>query len=524
MLNEQWCMIDTETTGLRAPIFVVEIAAQRMVGWEPDGPAFRRLINHGADIPPEASRVHGYTREILERDGDDPKSVYADFANYVRNFPVCAYNLKYDWDEVLVPEWRRLEIKPVGMRGFCVYELTKRLLDPVPAGNCKLQTLRQYYELPSRGAHTALGDIETAIDLFKGVLQPLCRARGLNNMATIGDLSESQWFPSRLAFGKFKGRYFKEARTDKDFFAWLQWLAESNSLRSSIMGKWYLQQLLQENTEVLLTSKGTALAPLPPIDTQQLILRVEQSRNRLAELEADYTSLKQKIAVTQARLFQSLAAEYEQRDLLQLRLQLRRKYLETLLYEGEEEAQPVETQRAEEEEKIEANYKKLTKQAIGRRELDQGEALELKQLWRKLVRLFHPDLADSAKQTTHDRLTAEINRARDDGDLDRLREIARDPSEFISRQGWAEITLNEEIDAKSLQRMFESLQARLLEIMELFDSLQQSPEHQLHLLLTESPALFDSTVASYKRTLQSDISEIKSDLSTVEIEINALLT
>jgi len=27
--------------------------------------------------------------------------------------------------------------------------LAQRLLDPVPAGNCKLQTLRQYYRLPN---------------------------------------------------------------------------------------------------------------------------------------------------------------------------------------------------------------------------------------------------------------------------------------------------------------------------------------------------------------------------------------
>ena len=70
MNDTDWVLIDTETTGLGAPIFVVELAAQRMRGWEPDGEPFRRLLNQNADIPPEASRVHGYTREILERDGD----------------------------------------------------------------------------------------------------------------------------------------------------------------------------------------------------------------------------------------------------------------------------------------------------------------------------------------------------------------------------------------------------------------------------------------------------------------------
>jgi hypothetical protein len=49
---------------------VVEIAAQRMCGWKRAGEPFRRLLNQNRDIPPKASRAHGYTREILERDGD----------------------------------------------------------------------------------------------------------------------------------------------------------------------------------------------------------------------------------------------------------------------------------------------------------------------------------------------------------------------------------------------------------------------------------------------------------------------
>jgi DNA polymerase III epsilon subunit-like protein len=82
-VNEtRWCIIDTETTGFRAPIFVVEIAAQRMRGWVPEGLPFWRLLNHGVDIPAEAARVHGYTREILERDGHDPRAVYREFSRY----------------------------------------------------------------------------------------------------------------------------------------------------------------------------------------------------------------------------------------------------------------------------------------------------------------------------------------------------------------------------------------------------------------------------------------------------------
>ena len=181
-MNEQsWILLDTETTGFKAPIYVVELGAQKMTGWEPDGPPFRRVLNHGTDIPPEVSRVNGYTREILERDGDTPLKVYSDFADYAGDLPLVAYNLRYDFDDVLMPEWERMGVSPIGKAGFCALKLAQRLLDPVPAGNCKLQTLRQYYRLPERGAHTALGDVETVVDLMQNVLRPLAEQRGLTN-------------------------------------------------------------------------------------------------------------------------------------------------------------------------------------------------------------------------------------------------------------------------------------------------------------------------------------------------------
>ncbi len=131
----QWLLLDTETTGLAAPVYVVELAAQRMVGWKPEGPAFRKLLNQNEDIPTESSRRHGYTREILERDGEPAHQVYREFAEYASGRPLVAFHLEYDFDQVLHPEWKRLGIGAIGSRGFCALRLAQRLLDPVPAGS-----------------------------------------------------------------------------------------------------------------------------------------------------------------------------------------------------------------------------------------------------------------------------------------------------------------------------------------------------------------------------------------------------
>ena len=115
---------------------------------------------------------------------------------------MVAFNLSYDLDEVLWPEWAGLGVAPIGSAGFCALRLAQRLLDPVPAGNCKLQTLRQFYRLPERGAHTALGDVTTVIDLLGQVLRPLAERLGLKTWPQLIEYAAAPWFPSRIAFGK----------------------------------------------------------------------------------------------------------------------------------------------------------------------------------------------------------------------------------------------------------------------------------------------------------------------------------
>ena len=121
--------------------------------------------------------------------------------------------------------------------------LAQRLLDPVPAGNCKLQTLRQYYRLPERGAHTALGDVQTVADLMAQVLRPIAGHRGLDTWEKLVAFAAEEWFPSRIAFGKHKGRLIQEARKDAELRGWLDWLAKSANARNAKMGRWYLRQL-----------------------------------------------------------------------------------------------------------------------------------------------------------------------------------------------------------------------------------------------------------------------------------------
>lgn len=81
--------------------------------------------------------------------------------------------------------------------------------------------MRQYYRLPENGAHTALGDVLTVLDLMQQVLRPLAEKRGLDTWEKIVGFAGDEWFPSRLSFGKFKGRLYQEAAQDAE----LRWVS-----------------------------------------------------------------------------------------------------------------------------------------------------------------------------------------------------------------------------------------------------------------------------------------------------------
>jgi DNA polymerase-3 subunit epsilon len=554
MHRADWILLDTETTGLTAPIFVVELAAQRMLGWEPGGEAFRKLLNQNADIPAETSRVHGYTREILERDGEPPLQVYREFAEYAGSLPLVSFNLEYDLDEVLKPEWKRLRIVPISGRGFCALRLAQRLLDPVPAGNCKLQTLRQYYRLPEHGAHTALGDVQTVVDLFGSVLRPIAEHRGLDTWEKLAAYAAEEWYPSRIAFGKYKRRLFQEARRDAELRRWLEWLAGSSNARSAKMGRWYLGQLegaeerqadaavfAAAGVEKELTGKTgrredgrfagaeaavgfAAVVIYVNPELEKLRQLVAGTRARLAELEVSYTTEKSRVDTVQAILFRRLAEHYQKRDQLRLIVDYRKKYLDSLIRGGDEEAKQAEENYERAKAQADKDYKETAAAVAEKKQLTGEEEAELGKLWKKLVKLYHPDrfAHEPEKLETYEKLTAAINRAKDSGDIETLRQIAEDPHGFILRQGWASLDFSEEAELTQLRRLYETLQIEIIGVIESLGQLRESPEYELWQIIEKKPGELDELAAERAKVLEKERAELEKEAERLAGEIEEL--
>jgi len=92
-----------------------------------------------------------------------------------------------------------------------------------------------------------------------------------------------------------------------------------------------------------------------------------------------------------ARLFARLRAHFQRRDRLRLLIGYRRKYLESLVRQGEEEAGKIAQEYRQASAQQEQEYAETAAALAEKKELSAGEAAEVGKLWRKLVKLFHPD-------------------------------------------------------------------------------------------------------------------------------------
>jgi DNA polymerase-3 subunit epsilon len=200
------------------------------------------------------------------------------------------------------------------------------------------------------------------------------------------------------------------------------------------MGRWYLRNLERGgqteggfawrasdaqradapgSASAAVTAAAGIVAYVNP-EAQRLAPLVAAARARLAELETAYTIEKSKTDAVQAALFKRLAEHYRKRDALRLVVSYRRKFLDSLLRGGEEEAEQTGAEFRQAKAQTEREYDETAAAMENKRELSDAEADEMSALWRKLVRLHHPDrfAHEPGKLETYEKLTSAINHAR----------------------------------------------------------------------------------------------------------------
>ena len=89
--------LDTETTGLsfKEGHKIVEIACIETKDLVTTGKVFHRLINPERDVPDDALKVHGYSRDFLSTK-DTFEKVADDFLDFVKNKKIIIHNAPFD--------------------------------------------------------------------------------------------------------------------------------------------------------------------------------------------------------------------------------------------------------------------------------------------------------------------------------------------------------------------------------------------------------------------------------------------
>jgi hypothetical protein len=170
------------------------------------------------------------------------------------------------------------------------------------------------------------------------------------------------------------------------------------------------------------------------------------------------------------------------------------------------------------------DYEEMAAAMDKKKLLTTEQEAELTQLWKKLVKLYHPDrfANDPDKLETYHKLTAAINQAKDNGDIETLREIAEDPHGFILRQGWAKLDFKDVEELAQLKRLHETLQKEIAMVTESLKQLRESPDYELCQLAEQKPGVLDELAAERSKQLEIENEELEVQAERLAKEIKKL--
>ena len=215
---------------------------------------------------------------------------------------------------------------------------------------------------------------------------------------------------------------------------------------------------------------------------------------------------------------------YQKRDRLRLVVDYRKRFLDSLVRGGDEEAKQAEANYEQAKAQSDKDYEETAATVDRQKALTADEEVELARLWRKLVKLYHPDrfAHEPDKLETYAKLTAAINRAKDSGDIATLREIAEDPHGYILRQGWASLDFSDVAELNQLRRLYETLQLEIITVIESLGRLRESPDYELCQISEKKPGLLDELAAERAKLLEKESTELETRAAKLAEEIKEL--
>ena len=168
LMNE--IFLDTETTGLsfKRGHKVVEIACIETKDLITTGNVFHKLINPMRDMPDEAFKVHGFSKDFLS-DKETFKEIANEFLNFINGKKIIIHNASFDL-EFLNGELK--EINKPRIDEKCVIDSLEVARNKFPGVSNSLDALCKKFniDLSKRTKHNALLDCELLREVYINLL------------------------------------------------------------------------------------------------------------------------------------------------------------------------------------------------------------------------------------------------------------------------------------------------------------------------------------------------------------------
>ncbi|MDN3507819.1 MAG: DUF3820 family protein [Simkaniaceae bacterium] len=204
---------DTETTGVRpGSDRIVEIAAYDATLKK----EYVSLINPGMPIPPESSKIHNITDEMVAN-SPSMKQVAQELIEFCEGDVVLiAHNnaafdkpfleAEFARNDVIIPEWDYID----------TLKWARKYRPDLPRHT--LQHLREVYGYPENNAHRALDDVITLCRVFNDMIGDL-------PIETVMKLLIDDGIVRHMPFGKYKGLLLQDVPE-----SYVRWLDENGAL------------------------------------------------------------------------------------------------------------------------------------------------------------------------------------------------------------------------------------------------------------------------------------------------------
>ena len=152
--------LDTETTGLsfKDGHKIVEIACIETKDLIPTGKVFHKLINPERDVPDEAYKVHGFSKEFL-KEKETFEKIADDFLNFIKDKKIIIHNAEFDIGH-LNNELSLINKKIISKEN--VIDTLEIARNKFPGSGISLDALCKRYKIDNskREKHTALIDCD----------------------------------------------------------------------------------------------------------------------------------------------------------------------------------------------------------------------------------------------------------------------------------------------------------------------------------------------------------------------------